>query len=158
MKIDYLNGDPEGCDAKQLEAWVYELQERLQSATYGDVTDAQLDRLRQVFQLRPAPTKILLRLSNGRVATREALGALSCVNNLDRNPKTVDVHISQLRAALKPFDISIRTVWSVGYIMDYIDCEKIKRILAEKSVDLIPSDVDIDKHKLPLYVVRHIHK
>jgi hypothetical protein len=165
MKIDYLNGDPADYGREEIEWMVHELQDRLRYVSERVETNEAVSLVQKAFGLKPATAKMLLQLSKGRVETRDALASVSSpsvVAGLDvehkTGPKLVDVQISYLRKGIKQSGLKIETLYGIGYQMDPASCEKLKHILSRKTVDLIPSDVDIEKHKLPIYVVRHIHK
>lgn len=147
-EIDYLNGDPRERSRYEIEHWVEELQDRLRCVSQGHQEEA-LARLMSFFGLTQSEGKILLRLSSGIVATRDALVSIysgEITSELFREsqtgPNVVNVYIYKLRKILKPYGINIKTLRGVGYVIDRSDCEKIKSVISENCVDLLASKAD----------------
>lgn len=71
------------------------------------------------FRLTGAETKVFGRLLKGGAVTKDAL--MACLyRDVGRDEveiKIVDVFVCKLRKKLKPFGLTIETIWGVGYTM-----------------------------------------
>jgi hypothetical protein len=64
----------------------------------------------RVFGLSPVGTGVFLDLLQRDYVNKSAVAGMEA--------KTVDVHICQMRARLKPHRIAIQTIWGVGYRLE----------------------------------------
>lgn len=59
----------------------------------------------------------------------------------ETNPKMVDVMVCNLRKKLKPFDLTIKTLWGRGYFLDTQDRQRVLAFI-ERDVDAAANDND----------------
>jgi DNA-binding winged helix-turn-helix (wHTH) protein len=97
-----------------------------------DARTRRLLTLNRLFGLTRAESRVFVEMLENNHISRETLGAAVFH---DGGPipksKTLDVHISNLRAKLKPFGVELVTIRRLGFRLAEGAHDKINRLLAE---------------------------
>ena len=83
--------------------------------------------MQRVFGLSPVGTGLFLDLLQRDYVNKSAVAGMEA--------KTVDVHICQMRARLKPHRIAIQTIWGVGYRLEAADRRRAMDLILQATGD-----------------------
>lgn len=117
--------DVETASRAKLIAYIDELEFRLSDVMPDD---DEMVRIREVLHIAPQTTKVLAALMRGRVCSREHLVYSSDIPN--DSTRQLEVQIVSARKALKPFGVSIRNVYGVGYYIAPGDLHRLRSLLS----------------------------
>jgi biotin operon repressor len=82
-----------------------------------------LQALRELFHLPPVPARLLLRLTQHEILSRDTV---------DCSPKCLDVNVCSIRRQLRPLGLKIITVRQTGYRLPLADRARVLELILAK--------------------------